>query len=51
MMQFLSNETCGLIVAVILLGIVLFEFVLLKLLGLQYDSFGALVIFFEFIYS
>ncbi|WP_399629545.1 YrvL family regulatory protein [Sporosarcina sp. SG10008] len=37
---------CGLIVAFILLGIVLFEFVLLKLLGLQYDSFGALVIFF-----
>lgn len=37
---------CGFIVAVILLGIVLFEFVLLKLLGLQYDSFGALIIFF-----
>lgn len=37
---------CGLIVTVILLGILLFEFVLLKLLGLQYDSFGALVIFF-----
>ena len=36
---------CGIIVAVILLGIGLFEVVLLKLLGLHYDSFGALVIF------
>lgn len=37
---------CGLIVSVILMGIVFFEVFLLRLLGLQYDSFGALVIFF-----
>lgn len=37
---------CGLIIGVILLGIISFEFVLLKLLGLQYTSIRALVMFF-----
>ncbi|MEH7458533.1 YrvL family regulatory protein, partial [Bacillus sp. JJ1127] len=37
---------CTFIVAIILLGIVLFESVLLRLLGLQYQTFGDLTIFF-----
>lgn len=37
---------CGLIIVVILLGIISFEVVLLKLLGLQYASFSTLIFFF-----
>lgn len=37
---------CGIIIAIILLGIGLFEIGLLKILGLQYTSTSALVIFF-----
>ena len=37
---------CLFIVAIILLGIILFEFLLLRLLGLQYEPSGALAILF-----
>ncbi|PEB47766.1 hypothetical protein CON65_23595 [Bacillus pseudomycoides] len=46
MKKFKTIVICTFIVAIILLGIVLFEFVLLRLLGLQYQSFGDLTIFF-----
>lgn len=46
MKKFKIIVICTFIVAVILFGIILFEFGLLRLLGLQYESFGALVIFF-----
>ena len=37
---------CTSIVSIILLGITYFEYILLRLLGLQYNSIGALVFFF-----
>ena len=37
---------CTSIVLVILLGITFFEYIFLRLLGLQYNSIGALVFFF-----
>lgn len=46
MKKFKTIVICVLIVGIILLGIVLFEFGLLRLLGLQYDTLDALVTFF-----
>ncbi|MFJ8526637.1 YrvL family regulatory protein [Bacillus sp. NPDC094106] len=46
MKKFKTIVICAFIVAIILLGIALFEFVLLRLLGLQYQSFGDLTTFF-----
>ncbi|WP_232696615.1 YrvL family regulatory protein [Brevibacillus daliensis] len=46
MKKFKTIVICAFIVAILLLGFVLFEFVLLRLLGLQYQSFGALATFF-----
>ena len=37
---------CVFIVIIILFIIILFEFILLRLFGLQYESFGSLIIFF-----
>ena len=37
---------CTSIVSIILLGITFFEYIFLRLLGLQHNSFGALVFFF-----
>lgn len=45
MKKFKTIVICVFIVAIILLGITLFEFGLLKLLGLQYESFAALATF------
>lgn len=45
MKKFKTIVICAFIVAIILLGIVLFEFLLLRLLGFQYESFDALAIF------
>lgn len=46
MNKFKTIIICTSIVAIILLGTVLFEFALLRLVGLQYESLGALAIFF-----
>lgn len=46
MKKFKAAVLCISIVVIILLGISLLEFGLLRLLGLQYESFGALAIFF-----
>lgn len=46
MKKFKTIIICTFIVGIILLGVVLFEFGLLRLLGLQYESFAALATFF-----
>lgn len=46
MEKFKTIVICTFILAIILFGIISFEFVLLRLFGLQYQSFGALATFF-----